>query len=306
MSHSVFTSTEIRLLAPRLMLPLAVCVVAALSVHHAAGLDTGMPKGPPTAVDLTVYRTESVMSVTYHYTLRNRSQEELHNFMIGQTLSSDSCPELQELPIGSPSEWQCDSTFQMGWRDWNKPHAKSIVTAKPWLGCVNFEEECSGHFIEFSYPEGFHGLPSGDSLSFSIELAKGDPTYEHTNFWIVSGYHEYEGRARRTSVGPATGVIAGRVTDENGVPLQYGDVAVKDLGSDYVRVQGKSFVASTDVDGKYVILNVPVGTFTVRAKVLGYVRQDRDSVQVSESDTTIVNFRLQEAVRHIEHPDVVH
>src|SRR5690348_9831184 len=57
----------------------------------------------------------------------------------------------------------------------------------------------------------------------------------------------------KTSSAPGTGVIAGRVTDDHGVPLQYGDVAVKDLGSDYVRVQGKSYVGSTGPDGKYWI-----------------------------------------------------
>ena len=103
-----------------------------------------------------------------------------------------------------------------------------------------------------------------------------------------------------------TGVIAGRVTNEHGVPLQTGIVAVKDMGSDYVRVQGKSYVGSTGPDGKYWISNVPVGTFTVRGTVLGYARQDRDSVRVISRDTTIVDFQLQEAVRHIEHPDVVH
>jgi hypothetical protein len=113
-------------------------------------------------------------------------------------------------------------------------------------------------------------------------------------------------RTPRTTSAPAAGVIAGRVTNEHGVPLQTGTVAVKDMGSDYVRVQGKSYVGSTGPDGKYWISNVPVGTFTVRGTVLGYARQDRDSVRVISRDTTIVDFQLQEAVRHIEHPDVVH
>jgi len=112
---------------------------------------------------------------------------------------------------------------------------------------------------------------------------------------------------KATSV-PATGVIAGRVTDEHG-PRQYANVLVKDMGSDYPRVQGKIFAAATGADGRYVIPNVPVGTYTVRSKTLGYAQQDRDSVRVSEHDTTIVNFKLKEiVVHHVDdvHDDVVH
>jgi hypothetical protein len=109
-----------------------------------------------------------------------------------------------------------------------------------------------------------------------------------------------------TSGPPGTGVIAGRVADEHGAPLQTGIVAVKDMGSDYVRVQGRSYVGSTGPDGKYSISNVPVGTFTVRGTVLGFDRQDRDSVHVGEHDTTIVNFVLKERAQRIDHVDAVH
>ena len=110
----------------------------------------------------------------------------------------------------------------------------------------------------------------------------------------------------KTSSVPATGVIAGRVTDEHGNPRQYCNVLIKDMGSDYPRVKGRPYEAVTGADGKYSIPNVPLGTYTVRSLMLGYARQDRDSVNVTGHDTTFVDFVLQEAVRHIEHIDVVH
>ena len=133
-------------------------------------------------VDLTVYRTSAVThSVTYHYLLRNHTGEYLHNFTIGTALS-DSCPDLQELPIGWNREAKCPS---------------SIVAPKPWKGCVAFEEECEGHFLGFDYPEDYSGLAPGDSLLFSVTVKKTDSSYEHTSFWIVSDEREYVGRARK-------------------------------------------------------------------------------------------------------------
>jgi hypothetical protein len=136
----------------------------------------GMP------VDLSVYRTSGTAdSETYHYVLRNHTREHLHNFAIGTALS-DSCPELQELPVGWTDRAKCPS---------------SIVTPMPWQGCVTFEEECEGHFLQFDYPENHDGLAPGDSLRFSVTVRKGDPTYEQASFWIVSDEREYVGKARK-------------------------------------------------------------------------------------------------------------
>jgi hypothetical protein len=131
-----------------------------------------------------VYRTTGTSSVTYHYVLRNHSEEDLHNFMVGTTLSSDSCPELQKMPVGLDME--------------RNRCPKSIVVRKPWTGCVNGQEECRDGFLEFDYPDphAFHGLAPGDSLAFSVRLATADSAYERASFWIVSDNHEYEGRTR--------------------------------------------------------------------------------------------------------------
>ena len=143
-----------------------------------------LPLGAPGAVDLTVYRTDAANSVTYHYLLRNHSSGELYRFMIGTTLSSDSCPELHADPVGV---------------DWDKARCPtSIVIPKPWQGCVNSQEECDGTFLEFEPSDGvYRGLPVGDSLAFSVTVDAADSAYEYASFWILGQDEEYEGRVRK-------------------------------------------------------------------------------------------------------------
>lgn len=91
---------------------------------------------------------------------------------------------------------------------------------------------------------------------------------------------------------PPTGVVAGTVSYGGKWPIQFGYVAVMETGSDHEQVKGRTFAANTDAYGKYVIPNVPVGMYRVRGRQGGFIGQDRDSVHVSEHDTTIVNFDL--------------
>ena len=88
---------------------------------------------------------------------------------------------------------------------------------------------------------------------------------------------------------PATGVIAGTVTDEHGVAIQRGDVTIR----------GLNIWARTDAGGNYLFPKMPVGNYAVYHKIPGFVRLKRDSVHVTEHDTTIVNFRLQANPIHI-------
>ena len=110
----------------------------------------------------------------------------------------------------------------------------------------------------------------------------------------------------KTSLVPATGVIAGRITDERGlaVPQQYhlnkrrGIVTAMPLWSDYVKFGLKTFDAFTGADGMYSIPNVPVGTYVVTGRMDGFDTQFRDSVRVSAHGKAIVNFRLKETVKN--------
>ncbi len=83
-----------------------------------------------------------------------------------------------------------------------------------------------------------------------------------------------------------TGKIAGRVVD----------AATKEplIGASVV-VMGTSMGAATDLDGRYTILNLPPGTYTVRASAVGYRPTEVRDNQVSIDLTTEVNFQLSES-----------
>jgi outer membrane receptor protein involved in Fe transport len=84
-----------------------------------------------------------------------------------------------------------------------------------------------------------------------------------------------------------TGKIVGKVTDtRTGQPL----------GSANVLVEGTKLGASTDLDGVYFILNVPPGTYTVQASILGYKPIRYENVRVSTGLTTTLDFELEETV----------
>lgn len=110
----------------------------------------------------------------------------------------------------------------------------------------------------------------------------------------------------KTSSVPATGVIAGRITDERGVPVpqkyglekRRGWVTAMPLWSDYVKLGLKAFDAYAEADGRYSIPNVPVGSYVVTGRMHGFVTQFRDSVRVSAHGKAIVNFRLKETVEN--------
>jgi carboxypeptidase family protein len=78
------------------------------------------------------------------------------------------------------------------------------------------------------------------------------------------------------------GTIRGQVVDENGHEIQYANVMVINT----------SRGAQTDSKGRFLILGVPIGTHTVRVRMVGFGEDNRKQVQVSEGDTTTVDFKL--------------
>jgi outer membrane receptor protein involved in Fe transport len=59
-----------------------------------------------------------------------------------------------------------------------------------------------------------------------------------------------------------------------------------------VMIQGTSIGTSTDEDGEYFILNVPVGTYTVEASLIGYQKVIQTKVTVLLDLTTPLDFQL--------------
>lgn len=80
-----------------------------------------------------------------------------------------------------------------------------------------------------------------------------------------------------------TGKIAGKVYDvENATPLPGVNVVI----------EGTSMGAAADVNGNYVILNVPVGTYRLKASMIGYTAVVITHVQVSIDLTTKLDIKL--------------
>jgi len=84
-----------------------------------------------------------------------------------------------------------------------------------------------------------------------------------------------------------TGKIAGTVTDaETGEPLPGANIII----------EGTSMGAATDLKGYYVILNVPPGTYTLKASMIGYAASKVTEVRVSIDRTTTIDFKLKPTV----------
>jgi CarboxypepD_reg-like domain/TonB-dependent Receptor Plug Domain len=83
-----------------------------------------------------------------------------------------------------------------------------------------------------------------------------------------------------------TGKIVGRITDAStGEALPFVNVII----------MGTTLGAATDIDGYLSILNVPPGTYDVKASAIGYNAVTMQSVKVSIDLTTDVSFQLTSA-----------
>lgn len=84
-----------------------------------------------------------------------------------------------------------------------------------------------------------------------------------------------------------TGKISGTITDsETGMPLPGVNVMVV----------GTSMGAATNIDGYFVILNVPPGNYSLRATMIGYAPQEYKNVRVRIDLTSKVNMKLKSIV----------
>ena len=92
------------------------------------------------------------------------------------------------------------------------------------------------------------------------------------------------------------GKIAGQVTDETtGEPL---------IGAN-VLVEGTSFGAATDADGRYIILGTDVGTYVVHVEFIGYQSVRLTNVHVSSRLTTETDIALTPQAIETEAVEVV-
>jgi len=80
-----------------------------------------------------------------------------------------------------------------------------------------------------------------------------------------------------------TGKISGIVTDETGSPMPGVNVMI----------MGTTMGAASDINGQYFILNIPPGTYTLRATMVGYKPYKVDNVKVISDLTTSIDFPMQ-------------
>ena len=79
------------------------------------------------------------------------------------------------------------------------------------------------------------------------------------------------------------GKLRGVVTSSDGQPLAGANVIV----------DGTTKGAATDGEGKYTILNVEAGTYSVTASYIGYQSSTESNVSVKVDLTTPLNFSMQ-------------
>jgi len=93
-----------------------------------------------------------------------------------------------------------------------------------------------------------------------------------------------------------TGKLAGTVMDaESGEKLPGVNVVI----------EGTSYGAVSNLDGYYAILNVPPGTYVLKAKMVGYTEQRIEGVRVEIDLTSTVNIKLRTQVLEGESMTVV-
>ncbi len=83
-----------------------------------------------------------------------------------------------------------------------------------------------------------------------------------------------------------TGKIAGRVIDA---------ATKQPLPMVNIQIVGTTYGAAADVDGNYFIINVPIGTYSLRASIIGYAPRTVSNVKVMLDMTTTIDFSLQAA-----------
>jgi TonB-linked SusC/RagA family outer membrane protein len=95
----------------------------------------------------------------------------------------------------------------------------------------------------------------------------------------------------RKSPPPVTGSIAGRVIDQ---------VAGLPVAGVAVVITGTNLSAMTREDGRYMFRAVPVGTYALQARRLGYAPITRSNVVVVDGQTTTVDFTVQAAALSLQ------
>lgn len=83
-----------------------------------------------------------------------------------------------------------------------------------------------------------------------------------------------------------TGRLAGRVKDEKGQPVAYANVMLK----------GTEYGITTDESGKFILINIKPGVYTVKCFLVGYAQSEIEGVRISADETKTLNITLSKKV----------
>jgi hypothetical protein len=93
-----------------------------------------------------------------------------------------------------------------------------------------------------------------------------------------------------------TGKITGIVKDvKSGEPLPGVNLIIKD----------HPYGAASDIDGFYVIMNIPPGLYTIEAIMIGYATSNITGIKVNIDQTSVVNIDLQEETLELETIEII-
>ncbi len=80
-----------------------------------------------------------------------------------------------------------------------------------------------------------------------------------------------------------TGKLAGRVKDKDGSPVAYANIILK----------GTTIGGMTDESGKFMIINISPGTYTVVCQLMGYANYELTNVKINVDETRTINIVMQ-------------
>lgn len=88
-----------------------------------------------------------------------------------------------------------------------------------------------------------------------------------------------------------TGIIQGSVKDKNTSETLFGAI---------VQIDGTQTGATVDLDGNFKITDIPVGTYTLKASLVGYKTSTRYNINVTSGNSQIINFELESDSRDLK------
>ena len=93
-----------------------------------------------------------------------------------------------------------------------------------------------------------------------------------------------------------TGKISGLVTDKKTGETIIGGV---------VRIDGTQLAAVTDIEGRFLINNIPAGIYSISVNFIGYRPQQLLNLDVRDNATSQINFPLSEDLKELKEVEIV-